>query len=170
MAVVLEVKREIKEHSKTPFILGYRISPDEPQEGGLRYSDTEALVDCLVEQGVDYIYASLVDALNAKPVNAQNEKLLIELMVNHIKGRVPLIVAGFLRTPDAVAKAMEYGPSMVALGQALVMNPTFVELLANGQEDQIDTVLKVSKQKELCIPDKLLTVAKLMPGWFNVEE
>jgi 2,4-dienoyl-CoA reductase-like NADH-dependent reductase (Old Yellow Enzyme family) len=122
------------------------------------------LIDWLVEHGVDYIHASLMDALNAKPVDSQDGKELIELVVNRVNGRVPLIVAGFLRSPDDVAKAMEYGPSMVALGQALVMNPTFVEMLANEQEDQIATVLKISNQKELLIPENLLNVAKLVPG------
>lgn len=170
ITVVQEVKKVIKEYAKKPFILGYRISPDEPNEGGLRYKDTESLIDQLVEQGIDYIHASLVNALNAKPVDDQDGKSLIELVTNRINDRVPLIVAGFLRTPDDLTKAIEYGPSMVALGQALIMNPTFVEMLANGEEDQLATVLNVSKQEDLSIPDSLLNVIKSAPGWFNIKE
>ena len=49
----------IKKHATKPFIFGYRISPDESEEGGLRMKDTYALIDHLIEEGVDYVHASL---------------------------------------------------------------------------------------------------------------
>ena len=42
LAVVREVQRVIKAHADRPFLLGYRISPDESDENGLRIDDTNA--------------------------------------------------------------------------------------------------------------------------------
>ena len=55
LAVVHEVKRMIDLHARRPFLLGYRISPEEADEGGLRIGDTYELIDHLVVAGVDYV-------------------------------------------------------------------------------------------------------------------
>lgn len=45
LEVVREVRRVIAAHAKRPFLLGYRISPEEPGEGALRICGALALVD-----------------------------------------------------------------------------------------------------------------------------
>ena len=47
-AVVAEVKR-VAATAGRPFLIGYRISPEEPEEGGLRIADALALTDRLIE-------------------------------------------------------------------------------------------------------------------------
>jgi 2,4-dienoyl-CoA reductase (NADPH2) len=60
----------IAAHAKRPFLLGYRISPEEPGEGALRIGGALALVDKLIEEGrIDYLHASLYDLLTGKPQN-----------------------------------------------------------------------------------------------------
>ncbi|MBB5498787.1 hypothetical protein [Paraburkholderia sp. MM5384-R2] len=53
-AVVQEVRRVIAAHAKRPFLVGYRISPEEAGEGALRIDDTFVLIDRLIASGVDY--------------------------------------------------------------------------------------------------------------------
>jgi 2,4-dienoyl-CoA reductase-like NADH-dependent reductase (Old Yellow Enzyme family) len=170
LAVVQEMKNVIKKHATKPFILGYRISPDESEEGGLRMRDTYALIERLIEEDVDYVHASLADALSSKPVDNQDEKTYLELLVERVQGRVPVLAAGSIVTPDDVAKGLDKGLSLAAIGHALVMNPDWVEKVQNGQESEIQTAIKASKVSELEIPEKLWGVIQASGPWFKIEE
>ncbi|WP_018885745.1 NADH-dependent flavin oxidoreductase [Paenibacillus massiliensis] len=170
LAVIDEMKRVIQKHASKPFILGYRISPDEHQEGGLRMKDTYVLIDRLIEVGVDYVHASLGAALTAKPVDTQDDKTYLELIVAHVNGRVPLLAAGSLVTPDDVAKAIEQGVSLAAIGHTLIMNPDWVEKVQRGQEAEIQTSIKASRVSELELPEKLWSFIQDSGSWFNIEE
>ncbi|MCT4478050.1 NADH-dependent flavin oxidoreductase [Peribacillus frigoritolerans] len=170
LAIVQEVKKVIEKHATKPFILGYRISPDEHQEGGLRMKDTYVLIERLIEDDVDYVHASLADTLSSKPVDSQDEKTYLELVVDHVNGRVPVLAAGSMVTPDDVAKALDKGLTLAAIGHALIMNPDWLEKVQNGQESEIQTVLMASKVNELDLPEKLWGVIQASGTWFKIEE
>jgi len=168
LAIIEEIKNVIEKHATKPFILGYRFSPEESsKEDGLRMKDTYELISFLVEQDLDYIHASL-DNVSSKPVDSQDEKTRIELILEKANGKVPVLAAGSMITPDDALKAMELGLPLTAIGQALIMNPDWVEKVANGHESEIDSELNVSKLDQLNIPDKLWNVIQAMPGWFNI--
>ncbi|KRE04220.1 NADH:flavin oxidoreductase [Bacillus sp. Root239] len=168
LAIIEEIKNVIEKHATKPFILGYRFSPEESsQEDGLRMKDTYELINFLVEQDLDYIHASL-DNVSSKPVDSQGEKTRIELILEKANGKVPVLAAGSMVTPDDALKAIELGLPLIAIGQALIMNPDWVEKVANGHESEIDSELNVSKLDQLNIPDKLWNVIQAMPGWFNI--
>lgn len=170
LAVIEEIKNVIEKHAKKPFILGYRFSPEESsKEGGLRMKDTYELIDRLIEQDLDYIHASL-DNISSKPIDSQDEKTRLELILERANGRVPVMAAGSMRTPDDAMKALELGLPLIAIGQALIMNPEWVEMVANGRESEIDTELKVSKLNQLDIPEKLWNVIEATPGWFAISK
>ncbi|MFK4344358.1 MULTISPECIES: NADH-dependent flavin oxidoreductase [unclassified Paenibacillus] len=170
LEVIREMKNVIKKHATKPFIFGYRISPDEHQEGGLRMKDTYVLIDRLIEAGVDYVHASLADALSSKPVDSQDEKTYLELIVEHVNSRVPVLAAGSMVTPDNVATALDKGLTLAAIGHALIMNPDWIEKVQNGQESEIQTAIKASKVSELELPEKLWGVIQASGPWFNIEE
>jgi 2,4-dienoyl-CoA reductase-like NADH-dependent reductase (Old Yellow Enzyme family) len=169
LAVVQEVKGIIDAHVKRPFLLGYRISPEESDAGGLRISDTYELVDRLVKDGVDYIHVSLSSVLQAKPIGDIDDRRVAELIVECVASRVPVVAAGQIRDPKQAEDALELGLSLVAVGQGLVMNPDWVELAQNDRHDQIDTVLRPRRVPEIVIPEKLWSVIEATTGWFNVE-
>ncbi len=129
--------------------------------------DTYELIDILVEQNLDYIHASL-DNVSSKPVDSQDEKTRLELILERANGKVPVMAAGSIITPDDALKAVELGLPLVAIGHALIMNPTWVEMVANGREAEVDSKLNVSKLDQLNIPEKLWNVIQAMPGWFNI--
>jgi 2,4-dienoyl-CoA reductase-like NADH-dependent reductase (Old Yellow Enzyme family) len=169
LAVVQEVKRVIEAHATRPFLFGYRISPDEPDEGGLRIDDTHVLVDRLIDSGIDYIHASLTSLLEAKPIGGAGEKTTAELIVERAGGRLPVIATGQIRKPDQAAKAIELGLSLVAVGQGLVMNPNWVELAKSDFDERIDTALSTSKVPHIAIRGKLWTVIEATTGWFELQ-
>ncbi|MFJ2043367.1 NADH-dependent flavin oxidoreductase [Paenibacillus taichungensis] len=170
LAVIKEMKNVIENHATEPFILGYRISPDEHQEGGLRMKDSYVLIDRLIEAGVDYVHASLADALSSKPVDSQDKKTYLELIVEHVNSRVPVLAAGSMVTPDDVAKGLDKGLNLAVIGHALITEPDWVEKVQSGQESEIQTTIKASKVSELELPEKLWGVIQASGPWFMIEE
>lgn len=168
--VIEEIRNVIKKHAQKPFILGFRLSPEESSsQGGLRMKDTYELIEKLIELDVDYIHASL-DDVSSKPVNSEDEKTRLELILERVNGRVPVMAAGSVKTPDDALKAAELGLPLIAIGHALVMDHEWVEKTADGREVEIDSELKVSKLDQLDIPEKLWNVIQAMPGWFTIKE
>lgn len=89
LAVLQEVKNVVYEYATKPFAIGYRISPEESATGGLRIEDTYKLLDRLISSGISYIHTSLVSINDSYPVESPNGPRTIELILNHIAGRVP---------------------------------------------------------------------------------
>ncbi|WP_254353453.1 HisA/HisF-related TIM barrel protein [Paraburkholderia sp. CNPSo 3281] len=168
LAVVREAQRVIAGHAKRPFLLGYRISPEEAGEGALRIGDSYALIDRLIEAGVDYLHASLFDIPNARPADYTGEHTTAELLVEHVGDRIPLLAGGLIRTPRDAEKALTTGLSLVAIGQGLVMNPTWVEIAGDGRETEITTMLDSDRVPLLAIPDKLWGAIQAAKGWFKL--
>ncbi len=168
LAVVREVKRVIGEHADRPFLAGYRLSPEEPNEGGLRIGDVYPLIDRLVELGIDYLHLSLASVLTARPLEDASGRRIIKRVLEQVDGRLPVMAAGQIRTPADAAAAMDLGLSLAAVGQGLVMNPDWVELAAAGREAEIRLSLEESRVREIRIPGKLWSVIKATAGWFNL--
>lgn len=163
-AVVRETKRVIDAHAKRPFVLGYRISPEEREEGGYRVQDISTLVDMLVAEGIDYLHVSLNDVLGARPLGADT-RLTIEQVISHVDNRVPVLAAGMLRTPEQAQAALDLGLSLIAVGKGLVMNPDWVEQAQSGADAQIRVELDPDKREILAIPDGLWRAVEAAPGW-----
>lgn len=169
LAVVEEVHRAIKAHADRPFLFGYRISPDEPGENGLRIDDTCVLVDGLIESGIDYIHISLGNVLETVPVDAKGDKTTAKVILDHVDGRIPVIAAGQIKTPRQAEEALELGLSLVAVGQGLVINPDWVELAQEGHDDQIQIALNPARVSQIAIPKKLWGVIEAATGWFKLQ-
>jgi len=166
LSVVAEVKRVIAAHAPRLFVLGYRISPEEPGENDYGVTDSLALLDHLITAGIDYIHTSLASVLNDRPMNDPNGETIAARVAACAAGRIPVIAAGGLRTPEQASQALALGLSVAAIGQGLVMNPDWVELAETGPADQIETTLDPQHVTALAIPEKLWAVIDATPGWF----
>lgn len=145
LAIVNKIKDVIKEYVKKPFILGYRLSPEESEKGGLRIGDTYKLINHLIEIDIDYIHISLTSALSSKPIDSKDEKTYLELISKYVNGKVPIIVAGSMLTPDDVEQALNNGASLAAIGRALVINPDWVEKVKNDKKMKLRCQLILRK-------------------------
>ncbi|WDF50928.1 NADH-dependent flavin oxidoreductase [Paenibacillus sp. KACC 21273] len=167
LAIIEEIKSVIAKHATKPFMVGYRLSPEESSKAdGLRMQDTYQLIDFLVEQDLDYIHASL-DHLSSKPVDAQDDRTRLELILEKANGRVPVLAAGSVVTADQALEHVESGLPLIALGHTIIMNPDWVEKVESGRESEITSELNLSR---IQLPEKLVTVIQGMPGWFNMSK
>jgi 2,4-dienoyl-CoA reductase-like NADH-dependent reductase (Old Yellow Enzyme family) len=64
------------------------------------------------------LHVSLASALDAKPIGGEHGPTILTLMRDHIAGRIPLIAAGHIRTPEQAEQAEQ----AIAAGLSPVAN------------------------------------------------
>lgn len=167
LAVVDTVKRVVQEHATSPFIVGYRFSPEEPETPGITMDETLVLVDSLANKGLDYLHVSLFDFFSTPRRGVDDlTKTRIDYLQETINNRVPLIGVGSIYTAEDAHKAFETGVPLLALGRELIIDPDWVQKISEGNEDEIVTEINKDNQKELVIPDPLWNAIVNTPGWF----
>ena len=171
LAVIEEAKRVVEEHAKQPFIIGYRLTPEEPETPGITMTETFALLDALADAELDYIHMGVTDFWSKPRRGIESNRSRIELIAEHVGNRVPIIGVGSIHTPDQAVEALEKtGIPRIALGTELIMEPQWVEKVEQGKEKEIKTILNPSDQALLNIPDPLWEPIMNVSGWFPVEK
>lgn len=165
--VIREIQDVINKYADRPFLIGFRISPEEPESYGVK--DTFPLIDKLIASGIDYLHVSLADLLTQKPVDDENgEATILKLILDHVDQRIPVISAGGITQGSDAVEAIKTGLSLAAVGHGLIINPHWVELVADGKKAA--EVLSMSKADELAVPKKLQEFIKVATGFFQVTE
>lgn len=109
LAIIEAVNAVKAKHGKDEFIVGYRFSPEEPEELGLTMEDTFALLDVLKEQPLQYLHVSLWGFYNKIRRGADTNAHRIQLIRDRIGGKLPLIGVGMLYTADEITQAFNTG-------------------------------------------------------------
>lgn len=131
---VMEVRKRM---NRPDFIIGYRLTPEEPGENGLTMDETLALIDALADKDVQYVHMSLHGFYNKARRGAGAGQPRLQLAKERLKGRgVALIGVGGLRTPVMALEAYNsHLADFVAIGLGVLVNPNFVELIETGKEN-----------------------------------
>lgn len=170
LEVLREVKRVVSEYANAPFLVGYRISPEEMPQKTYGLPETFVLMDKLITEQIDYLHFSLFDAVHQKPIDSEHSEEPISVVLNnYVNNRVPVLVAGGITTPQMANQVLDYGVSMAAIGRTLIINPDWVELIQNGEEEKITSILKLNTVEDKKIPSKLLTIFETLKGWVPIE-
>jgi 2,4-dienoyl-CoA reductase-like NADH-dependent reductase (Old Yellow Enzyme family) len=114
---VLNARRDAREPG---FIIGYRFSPEEREDGGLRLQHTFGLLDVLCSRDIDYVHVSLE---RFDRTSYFDDTLIVQALRECIKQRKPLIGVGKIKTPEDVARAFSLGFDHIAMGTTLLLNP-----------------------------------------------
>ncbi|NBD28169.1 NADH-dependent flavin oxidoreductase [Paenibacillus glycinis] len=169
LAVVERVKQTVAGHAHAPFIVGYRVSPEEREEPGIAMADTLRLVEALADRGLDYVHVSVRgfwEGSMRDEADTRSRVLLIQEQAGH---RVPVIGVGGFSSAEDVTEALDAGVAFISLAHAIIMEPNWVEKVQNGQAREIRTTLPRTAQRELVLPDPLWNMLLGVPGWFPVE-
>ena len=167
LAIVDKIKSVVKEHADDSFIVGYRFSPEEAETPGITMADSLKLVDTLAEKDLDYLHVSLQHFLSKARRGVEDvNKTRIDYLLETIDNRVPLIGVGSIYSAEDARKAFETGVPLLALGRELIIDPDWVQKVAEGREDEIVTEINKDKQEELVVPVPLWNVIMNTPGWF----
>lgn len=146
----------IKENAKKPFILGYRISPEERETPGIRMADTLELVKELNNRPIDYLHISLADASASSIVDADDSEPVYAKIKAVLADDLPLITVGHLASPKQVEDLMAAGVDFAALGRELIREPKWVQKVMSGDEDAIRYTFSVNDMDDLKVTPPLL--------------
>lgn len=150
------------------FAVGYRFSPEEPETPGIRWSDTERLIDALCEHRLDWLHVSLRDYRQASIVGDYDEPTLLRV-ARTINGRTPLIGVGSIKTAEDAEAALAMGADLVALGRVAISEPEWPQRVAAGEPVRT-TVPARNARDLLTLPEGLESRIYEVKGWFDVED
>ncbi|QUL54733.1 NADH-dependent flavin oxidoreductase [Paenibacillus tritici] len=170
LAVLRSVKDAVKQHAQGAFLVGYRFSPEEPETPGITMAETFALIDALSAEGLDYLHVSLMDLWSLPHRGTEDSRPRIEQIVERAGGKTPVIGVGSLYTAADALKSLDSGISLVALGRPLLIEPDWVQKVAEGRTDEMKTELDPAAQAELVIPDPLWRALIHTPGWLPLKQ
>src|SRR5690625_2410109 len=167
--VVKAAQAAIEEHAKKPFIIGYRLSPEELEEPGITIEDTIALMNRLKTFNLDYFHISLGDIFTSSIRDSKNTTPILEILQKEVGKDIPLIGVGQVATPDDAVKAMnDFGIPLIAIGRQLIVDPDWVEKVEDGEEETILTEIKASNREALKIPDAMWEYVRSRPNWLPI--
>lgn len=166
LAIVEEIQKTIDQYATKNFILGYRISPDEPMEGGLQVADTLVLAQRLSQMGVGYIHLSLEDAGVSKPVGI--DQTYVALFAEKIAGKSRLMATGSVQSKAGIEQVLAEGADLVGIGRALVSDPQFVEKIKANQP--VNLSISKTHAAQLQLPEKMMSAIQSMGNWFEFED
>ena len=147
----------LREKYKNPeFIIGYRLSPEEPYEDGITMTETLKLVKALINKPIQYIHVSQKDFFkkSRRGEGAGIERL--KIIHNETKGKVALIgVGGIKSEKDFISAANSEFTEFIAVGQASMMNKDLGILLKEGKGDKLNLELYPEHPELYSIPNEL---------------
>lgn len=148
LAVVDEVQKAIDKYADRPFLMGYRISPEEIEEPGIRFDDTLKLVDALKEKPLDYLHVSMGNVWR-KSLNDKTITTPLNLTIKKHIGELPLIGVGDIQSPADAKKVLDEGIDFAALGREMLREPHWVQKVIAGDEDAIRYTIAPADHEEL---------------------
>lgn len=161
LEVINRVNRAKAQYADDQFIVGYRFSPEEPEEDGITLDETIQLVDRLADEKLDYLHVSLGDfRAEARRYSGEKENR-IKILKRVIGDRVPFIGVGSIYSPEDAKEAMETGADLLALGRELLIEPHWVEKVAAGEP----VITQFDMNRDNKIPDPLMHMMKHYAGW-----
>lgn len=133
--LVDEVIAGVQEHTTEPFIIGYRLSPEEYENPGIRMEDTLFLVDQLANKNLDYLHISLKDYQQVSVEEKFSAQPILAYLNNKVADRLPLIGVGGIETAADLTVALE-NADLAAVGQAMILDPDWAHKILNQQPVQ----------------------------------
>jgi len=143
-------------YNKPEFIIGYRLSPEEPFEDGITMTETMALVRALVKKPIQYIHVSeknyFQEVRRGEGVGIPRLKIIHE----ETKGKTALIGLGGLYSDKDFNKALNSGYSdFIGTGRASMLNKDLAILLKEGKGDKLNLTLELDHPEKYLFPKPL---------------
>ncbi|MGG4048594.1 MULTISPECIES: NADH-dependent flavin oxidoreductase [Paenibacillus] len=152
LAVIREVSSVIATHAKKPFLLGYRLSPEEIETPGIRLKDSLAFAQMLGDTPIDYLHLSMASYKRTSLHEASDQEPLLDKFVRVMANKKPIIGIGSVERPEDAEAVIHAGAALVAIGRQLIREPKWVQKVETGDLDSIRYRLSPSELDELQIP------------------
>ncbi len=151
LEVIKSVHAAVEKYADRPFIVGYRISPEEIENPGIRMADTLHFIDVLADQPIDYLHVSMGYAWRTSLNDKADKGPLILKIKKQVRDRLPLISVGSVEKPEDAEKVIDTGIDFVALGRESLREPKWVQKVETNDEDSIRYTISTRDLDELGI-------------------
>ena len=143
-------------YNKPEFIIGYRLSPEEPFEDGITMTDTLALVRELIKRPLQFIHVSQSKFFQEARRGEGAGTPRLKLIHDELKGKMALIGVGGLLSYDDLKKALDSGyADFIGVGKALMLNKDLGILLKEGKFDKINLDIDPKHPEKYNLPKML---------------
>ena len=140
-------------YNKPEFIIGYRLSPEEPFEEGITMTETLSLVRELVKKPLQFIHVSETDYFKEARRGEGKGTPRLKLIHEITKGKMALIGVGGLNTDKDFNKALNSGYSdLIGTGRASMLNKDLAILLKEGKADKLEVALDPNHPEKYSYP------------------
>ena len=170
LEVIDAVKFAVKENAKSPFLIGYRISPEEIENPGITIDDTLELVKAIAEKKLDYLHVSTMDFWGGSVRDKNDTIPRTQLIFDKLKDLLPVIAVGGISTPEDAEKILKTGVPLIALARELLIEPEWLEKVKNNTPKLIETALDVKNQSALSIPIPMWNSLLSRTGWITLKK
>ena len=143
-------------YNKPEFIIGYRLSPEEPFEDGITMTETLALVRELMKRPLQFIHVSQSKFFQEARRGEGSGTARLKLIHDELKGKMALIGVGGLFSYDDLNKALDSGyADFIGVARALMLNKDLGILLKEGKGDKIRLEIDPEHREDFNLPKML---------------
>ncbi|MGT2785553.1 NADH-dependent flavin oxidoreductase [Streptococcus merionis] len=125
------ILQTVADFSNQEFIVGYRFSPEEFEDPGLRMDDCFYLLEHLSQKKLDYLHLSTNDYNRISQEEAYANKSILNYVSKHLNKKVPLVGVGGVETIEHVEDILQHA-QLVAVGRSLIHDPDWAGKILRG--------------------------------------
>ena len=145
-----------EKYNKPEFIIGYRLSPEEPFDDGITMTETLALVKELMKRPLQFIDVSQSKFFQEARRGEGAGTPRLKLIHDELKGKMALIGVGGLLSYDDLSKALDSGyADFIGVARALMLNKDLGILLKEGKKDEINLEIDPEHPEQFQMPKML---------------
>lgn len=155
--LVKKAKKLANVKANRPFLIGYRLSPEEIEEPGITLNDSLQLIEQLIQLDIDYLHLSLATVWQKSLRNPNQTDPLIYAIRDKIDQRVPLIAVGQIQTQADAQKVLDAGIPLFSIGQALLLDPEWTSKIVQGKESELVHHYRDDLKEYTALPEAFIT-------------
>ena len=166
---VVDACCKIREKYKKPeFIIGYRLSPEEPFDDGITMTETLALVRELLKKPLQFIHVSQSKFFQEARRGEGAGTPRLKLIHDKLKGKMVLIGVGGLFSNEDLNKALDSGyADFIGVARALMLNKDLGILLKEGKGDKLNLEIDPEHPEKYDIPKILWSMSIQEGSWLG---
>ena len=166
---VVDACCKIRDKYKKPeFIIGYRLSPEEPFDDGITMTETLALIRELIKKPLQFIHVSQSKFFQEARRGEGAGTPRLKLIHDEIKGKMALIGVGSLFSYDDLKKALDSGyVDFIGVARALMLNKDLGILLKEGKVNKINLEIDPEHPEKFNLPKILWGMSIQEGSWLG---
>ena len=155
-----------EKYNKPEFIIGYRLSPEEPFKNGIIMTETLKLVKALILKPIQYIHVSQKNFFQQTRRGEGTGTERLKVIHNETKGKVALIGVGSLFSEKDFNAALNSGfCEFIGTGCASMLNRDLGILLKEKKGEKINLELEPDHPEKYCMPKPLWNLCVAGGDW-----